>query len=203
VVCQWSDEDMSLHCPAALVLARHAHAAFVEDWFSDEGGSLTRAGRDQARALGADLTDRRVAAVYTSDISRSVQTGEIAAALLGVGVTARKTLREVFIGDLLGQPFDVRRIHQVSDRWHEGDLDARFPGGESGAEVVARHRAELESIADQHNGETVLVVGHQTALGIVVPTLSGVREPGWDDHHGPDNVGRIELLRGAEGWRPA
>ena len=37
--------------------------------------------------------------------------------------------------------------------------------------MVARHRAELEEIADQHNGETVLVVGHQTALGIVVPTL--------------------------------
>ena len=194
---------MSLHCPATLVLARHARAAFVEDWFSDEGGSLTREGRAQAHALGTALADRRVAAVHTSDVSRSVQTGEIAAALLGVSVTARKALREVFIGDLLGQPFDVRRIHEVSDRWYDGDLDARFPGGESGTEVVERHRAALDEIADQHNGETVLVVGHQTALGIVVPTLTGVRDHGWPDRLGPDNCGRVELLRGAEGWGTA
>ncbi len=194
---------MSLHCPATLVLARHARAAFVEDWFSDEGGSLTRVGRDQADALGKALADRRIAAVHTSDISRAVQTGEIAAALLDVSVTAHKSLREVFIGDLLGQPFDVRRIRAVSDRWHEGDLDARFPGGESGTEVVARHRAVLEEVADQHNGETVLVVGHQTALGIVVPTLVGLRGPGWGDPHGPGDVGRIELLRGADGWAQA
>jgi probable phosphoglycerate mutase len=192
---------MSLHCPATLVLARHARAAFVEDWFSDEGGWLTHEGRDQARALGTALADRRVAAVYTSDVSRAVQTGEIAAAVLGTAVTAHRSLREVFIGDLLGQPFDVRRIHEVSDQWHDGDLEARFPGGESGTEVVERHRAELEEIADQHNGETVLVVGHQTALGIVVPTLAGVRDPDWADQRGPANVGRIELLRGAEGWR--
>jgi broad specificity phosphatase PhoE len=185
---------MSLHCPATLVLARHARAEFVESWFSDEGGSLTRQGRDQAAALGAALTDRKVAAVYTSDLSRAVQTGEIVAAALGVSVTACKALREVFIGDLIGQPFDVRRIHEVS---------ARFPGGESGAEVVERYRAELEEIADQHSGETVLVVGHQTALGIVVPTLAGRGVPGWADQHGPPDTGRVELLRGADGWSTA
>ena len=194
---------MSLHCPATLVLARHARADFVESWFSDEGGSLTRAGRSGARVLGAALAERRVAAVYTSDISRSVQTGEIAAAVLGVGVTARRSLREVFIGDLLDQPFDVRRIHEVSSRWHDGDLEARFPGGESGTEVVERYRDELEAIADQHSGETVLVVGHQTALGIVVPTLTGVHVPGWEEEHGPPDTGTVELLRGADGWRTA
>jgi len=194
---------MSLHCPATLVLARHARADFVESWFSDEGGSLTRAGRSAARDLGASLAERRVAAVYTSDISRSVQTGEIAAAVLGVGVTARRSLREVFIGDLLGHPFDIRRIHEVSGRWHDGDLEARFPGGESGTEVVERYRDELEAIADQHSGETVLVVGHQTALGIVVPTLTGVHVPGWEEEHGPPDTGTVELLRGADGWRTA
>ena len=40
-----------LFCSATLVLARHAKAAFVEDWFSDEGGSLTPAGRIQAHRL--------------------------------------------------------------------------------------------------------------------------------------------------------
>ena len=184
----------SLHCPATLVVARHARAEYVETWFSDEGGSLTGAGRDQARRLAESLVEERVAAVWTSDAARAVQTGEIAAAVLGVGVRTCKSLREVFIGDLLGQPFDVDRIHEVSERWHRGDLAARFPGGESGEDVVARHRAQLDEIADQHSGETVLVVGHQTALGIVLPTLTGSAAPDLD------NAASVRLLRDAGAW---
>ena len=181
-----------LHCPATLVVARHAQAAFVEDWFSDEGGSLTPSGRQQARALAESLAGRRVAAVYSSDTSRAVQTAEIAAARLGVAVTACRSLREVFIGSLIGTAFDVGSIDEVSDRWCAGSLDVAFEGGESGAQVVARHRAQLDEIADLHRGETVLVVGHQTALGIVVPTLAQNLSPAWARDHDlrPHRVGR-------------
>src|SRR3954454_4923415 len=140
------DTVSDLHCPATLVVARHAKAAFVETWFSDEGGSLTSEGRTQAAALADSLHGRRVAAVWCSDASRAVQTAEIAAGVLGVAVTARKTLREVFIGDLIGQAFDYSRIEAVCQHWYAGALDARFPGGESGTEVVARHRAVMEEI---------------------------------------------------------
>src|ERR1700750_1807227 len=105
------DTVSDLHCPATLVVARHAKAAFVESWFSDEGGSLTSQGRVQAAELADSLRGRRIAAVWCSDASRAVQTAEIAAARLGgIPVTARKSLREVFIGDLLGQAFDYGRI---------------------------------------------------------------------------------------------
>jgi probable phosphoglycerate mutase len=189
-----------LYCPATFIVARHAKAAFVEDWFSDEGGSLTPQGRDQAAELADSLRGRRVAAVFSSDVSRSVQTAEIAAARLGVAVTARKSLREVYIGALLGQSFDVGRIHAVTDQWYAGSLDTRFDGGESGTEVVDRHRAQLEEIADLHRGETVLVVGHQTALGIVVPTLvqNASSTPTRDDEL--PNCATVELDLDADGW---
>jgi broad specificity phosphatase PhoE len=193
----------TLHCPPTLVVARHARAEYVESWFSDEGGSLTHEGRRQARDLGAALRERRIAAVWTSDVSRAVQTAEIAAAVLGVGVSACKSLREVFIGDLLGQPFDVGRIHEVSDRWHAGDLDTRFPGGESGIDVVARHRAQLEEIADQHSGETVLVVGHQVALGIVLPTLAAGGGPGTGQDVELANAACVDLVRSDGRWLTA
>lgn len=187
-----------LFCAVRLVVARHAEASFVEDWFSDEGGSLTSGGRRQAAAMGDMLARERVAAVWSSDASRAVQTAEIAAAALGVQVTARKALREVFIGDLLGGPFDVGRITAVTDQWGPGRLDARFEGGESGAEVVARHRAVLTEIADLHRGETVLVVGHQMSLGIAVPLMAGVAPA---PQHRLGNAEWLELTGDADGWR--
>ena len=189
-----------LFCPATLVVARHAKAAFVEDFFSDEGGSLTSAGRQQARALAASLAGQRVASVWGSDLSRSVQTAEIVAAALGVSVTACKTLREVYIGDLMGQPFELDRLEAVCSRWYAGDLAARFEGGESGHDVVERHQRQLEEIADLHRGETVLVVGHQLALGIVVPTLTRGLSTAWTREHELDNTETVELEHDADGW---
>lgn len=187
-----------------LVVARHAEAAYVEDWFSDEGGSLTPEGRDAARALGASLAPTGVVAVVTSDTSRAVQTGEIAAAQLsdvsGVGVTAYKALREVFLGDLVGTPFHVERIEAVTQRWYAGDLDARFAGGESGAEVVQRHRATFAEVAGRHPDATVLVVGHQTALGIAVPGLATGVTPAWAQGHPLGNAESLELDQDAAGW---
>lgn len=189
-----------LFCPARLVLARHATAEFVEDVFSDEGGSLTQEGRAEARALAESLANERVAAVWSSDFARAVQTAEIVAARLGVMVTTRKALREVYVGDLMGEPFDQDRIDAVSEVWRGGNLTAAFAGGESGGDVVARHRALLEEVADQHRGETVLVVGHETALSITVPALGGLpldwaRDQRWA------NAGTVTLEHDADGWR--
>ena len=53
------------------------------------------------------------------------------------------------------------------------DLTVAFPGGESGNDVVARYAAQLAAIADEHRGETVLVIAHQTAAAITISTMAG------------------------------
>ena len=185
-----------LQCAARVLVARHAEAAFVEDVFSDEGGSLTSVGRQQAEQLAERVASDRVQAIWCSDSSRSVQTAEIVAARLGVPVTVRKTLRDVDVGELTGAPFDRDRLPELADRWRAGDLDAAFPGGETGREVLARYRDQLEEVADLHRGESVLVIAHETALGLVVPALAGhaavIEE--WD------NTAVLELSGDADGW---
>ena len=141
-----------------------------------------------------------MASIFSSDLSRAVQTAEIVAARLEVAVTACKSLREVFIGSLLGQGFDYSHIAAVEDQWYDGSLEARFEGGESGAEVVARHREQFEEIADLHRGETVLVVGHQCALGIVVPALAQNLTPAWARGNDLANTESVELENDADGW---
>jgi probable phosphoglycerate mutase len=190
----------SLMCPATLVVARHCDAEYVDTVFSDEGGTLSPAGRAQARELAEELLDRRIAHVWSSDVARAVQTAEIVAARIGVGVTTRSALREIDVGDLHGEPFSVPAICAVTDHWFNGDLDAAFPGGESGVDVVARYAAALAEIADVHRGETVLVVTHQTASCIALPSLARNVTPSFADRHRLGTGEFAELVIDSDDW---
>jgi 2,3-bisphosphoglycerate-dependent phosphoglycerate mutase len=190
----------SLMCPASVVVARHGDAEYVDKVFSDEGGTLTHEGRAQAARLAEQLRDRRLSDVWCSDTARAVQTAEIVAGRLGLGVTTRKALREIDVGDLHGQLFSIPAICEVTDDWFEGDLTAAFPGGESGEDVVARYRACLAEVADVHRGETVLVVGHQTAISVALPSLARDVTLGFADRHRLDHGEFAELVIDSDDW---
>lgn len=194
-----------LFCAATLLLARHGETSYLEDWFSDEGGWLAPEGRAQARALGTRLAGRRVARIFCSDTSRAAQTAEIAAAELGLtggsAVVARRSLREADAGDLVGRPFDLAALRAVTDQWFEGDLSAGFAGGETGTDVVNRCGDELSAIADEHRGETVLVIGHQNALGITLPWLAANLSLPEGRSRLLENGEYVEVVGDADGWR--
>jgi broad specificity phosphatase PhoE len=132
-----------LQCAATLIVARHGEAEYDVDAWPDAGGSLTALGRRQARELAESLRGRRVAAIWCSDLARAVQTAEIAAGVLGVGVRVRSPLRE----HAVGRPDET--------------LD----------ELFARMAGELEALADQVRGETALVISHGGAIEYAVPRL--------------------------------
>lgn len=164
-----------LFCAATLLFARHGEAEYVQRHFSDEGGTLSWRGREQAAQLAEALAGRRIARVWSSDLARAVQTAEIVAHRLGVGVVTRPALREVHVGALLGRPFDPDALDAVTRRWSTGDLTAGFPGGEDGNAVVVRVTAQLHAIADEHRGETVLVVGHERSGCAALSALVGAQ----------------------------
>ena len=187
-------------CPATLVVARHGDAEYVDTVFSDEGGTLTADGRAQAATLAEEVADRRIAHVWCSDAARAVQTAEIAAARLGVGVTTRKALREVGVGALDGQPFSSDALCAVSDHWFRGDLDRSFPDGESGEDVIARYAEALAEIADVHRGETVLVVVHEIAACISLPSLARNVSLSVADRERLDHCQTAELVIDDDDW---
>lgn len=186
----------SLQCATTLVLARHGEAEYESSTWEVEGGSLTRLGREQAAGLADRLAGRRVAHVWTSTLARAVQTAEIAAAGLGVGVTTRNDLVEFDLGDLAGTPRDTDPCAAPYGAWLAGDLDLRIPGGESGTDVVARLRGVLAEIVDAHRGETVLVVSHGGALRLAVPLLARLAS----GPHRIHNCATIEIEADDDGW---
>lgn len=191
----------SLHCPARLLVARHGEAEYETDLCTDDGGSLTSLGRKQARELGASLAGERVARVWTSPLSRAVQSAEIVAGVLGVDVVVREGLREYGVGALAGTSMPEKDYFQrVFHAWVEGDDAAAIEGGERVSDVVARVQAVLEEIADEHRGETTLVVSHGGAILATLPQLAGLpRSRGWGVTL--PNCGVIGLDADADGWR--
>lgn len=190
-----------LQCPARVFLARHGEADYETDLVTDDGGSLSAAGRAQARDLAAALRGERISRVWCSPLSRAVQTAEIAAAALGVDVVVREALREYGVGALAGTDADESAvIGPVFGAWEAGDDSAAIEGGEVIADIVARVSGVLDEIADQHRGEAVVVVSHGGAIMASLPILLGQpRVSAWD--HVLPGGGFVALERGAEGWR--
>src|SRR4051794_41845029 len=90
-------------------------------------GRLSEAGREQARLLGARRRDDGIAAVFSSDLGRAMETAAIAFGATTIPVFADWRLRECDYGDWNGAP--VEQVHSLRrpDRPDEPD-----PNGEPG-----------------------------------------------------------------------
>jgi len=131
-------------------------------------GELSERGRELARELGARRRNDRLAAVFTSDLRRAVETAEIAFAESGIPIYRDARLRECNYGELNGLPGDLVAAEQAEH------IDAPFVGGESYAEAVERVRSFLYDIARAWDGSRVLVIGHAATRWALDHLLLGV-----------------------------
>lgn len=130
-------------------------------------GEVSERGRLLARELGERRREDGIAAVYTSDLARAVDTVEIAFAGADVPIRLDPRLRECDYGELNGQPvarFDGERLRRI---------DEPYPGGESYRQVVERVRSFLDDVSSEHDGERVLVVGHAATRFALEHLLGG------------------------------
>ena len=117
-------------------------------------GALSVRGREQARELGARRRCDPIAAVFTSDLRRAVETAQLAFAGSTIRISTDWRLRECNYGRLNGMP--VARLEMERSR----RIDTPFPDGESYRQVTARMRSFLEDLASEWAGAQVLLIGH-------------------------------------------
>ena len=145
-------------------------------------GRLSALGRRQAIELGERRGHDGLAAVFSSDLARAVETVDVAFVGSDVPVLLDWRLRECNYGELNGMPRD--RVH--TDRLAQ--LAAPFPGGESWQGAVGRVGRFLADLLPRWDGARVLVVGHvATRLGL--------------DHH-LRGVALAEALSVDFAWQP-
>ncbi len=118
------------------------------------GGKLSIAGQAQARELGKRRCHDNIAAVFSSDLNRAVETARIAFAATAIPVKLDWRLRECNYGALNGMP------RQQLDSERTRRLDHPFPEGESWRQAVARVVSFLHELAAEQQGNRVLLIGH-------------------------------------------
>ena len=137
---------------------------------------LNETGEAQARTLADQLADVTFAAIYSSDLSRAMQTASIIASKKGLTVVPDPRLREIRQGIWEGLPFEqVLQIHQPDFSPNPFYVtNPRAEGAESLAEVVARMVDAANEYHARHPGERVLIRVLKTSLGKGHKTSGGI-----------------------------
>ncbi|WBB59661.1 histidine phosphatase family protein [Streptomyces sp. WMMC500] len=117
-------------------------------------GRLSARGRREARELGERRRGQDIAAVFTSDLHRAVETARLAFPDGRPPIHRDRRLRECDYGDLNGHPA------RLLAAWRTRHIDTPFPGGQSYRQVLAATDALLRDLARQWNGTRILLIAH-------------------------------------------
>ncbi|MFE2937867.1 histidine phosphatase family protein [Streptomyces sp. NPDC059255] len=163
------------------------------------GPGLTATGELQAAALPAALADEDIGALYVSTLIRTRLTAAPLAAARGLEPRVRDGIRELSAGELelRGDDESVRRYLTTAFAWSAGDTELRMPGGESGAEALARFDAVVAEAAATGAG-TVAMVSHGAAIRMWTAARAENVDVAFAAAHALDNTG-VVVLEGATG----
>jgi probable phosphoglycerate mutase len=185
-----------------LLLIRHGQTEWnrVERFRGRADVPLNEAGLAQAAATG-----RRVAmewmptAVYSSPLTRAIQTAEAIAQHFDLRVLPHPGLIDIDYGEWQGlTPEEARqRWPEEVDNWYNHPQQAQIPGGETLADLRTRAMQTVSELTAQHSGETIVLVGHTVINRII---LLGMMELGnerfWQIKQEPCAINIIEAEKG-------
>lgn len=170
-----------------LTVIRHGETAWnVEHrWQGQTDVPLNDRGRAQAAALAARIAGEPGDALYSSDLSRAMQTAAPLSVAWGQRATPVTGLREQGFG--LFEGLTARTIQREHPalwlEWLSHRADFALPGGESLNQVSARVLRAIAEIAARHPRQRVVVVTHGGVLDVL-----------WREAHGLPLDGLRECL---------
>ncbi|MCX6374575.1 MAG: histidine phosphatase family protein [Armatimonadetes bacterium] len=161
-----------------IYLIRHGEVAWNREnsYIGATDLPLNDEGKSQAALLADRLAQHKIAAVYSSDLTRARQTAEIIAERLGLPAVAIPELREVNYGEWEGvSETKLPTSHpDIYDEWRLNPAEVRIPGGETFAELKERAFSAFCRIAESHPSEDVVIVGHKSVNRVILCCLMGI-----------------------------
>lgn len=148
----------------------------AEDRFAGASDvALSDEGRAQAQRLAERLRDVRIAAVYASPLSRTLETAQILAAPHRLEVQSRDGLREINHGrwEQMTRREVEEKFPDEAAEWEKDPYTFAPLGGESGLAVTARALPVLIEIVREHPDQKILVVSHKATIRLLLSSLLG------------------------------
>jgi glucosyl-3-phosphoglycerate phosphatase len=184
-----------------LVLVRHGLTPWnAERRFQGQADiELAETGHAQAAAAAEVLAAYAPAQLWSSDLSRAVQTAEYVAETTQLVPVLDERLREIHVGD-----FEARTVAEALETYGPEPWDYAEHGGESEKALADRLTGCLRDIAaGLGESETAVVVAHGHAIRTGTAAFLGIEEGG--AFGSIENCGWVELAQSgiAGAWRLA
>jgi broad specificity phosphatase PhoE len=155
-----------------LIFVRHGESNFNRDrrWQGQsQDALLSELGWRQAACVADALSDAGAAALFSSDLTRSMQTAVAISAATGLPIIPEPRLREIHAGRWTNRLSDEVAL-QEPDRtraWNEAPATTSLPEGEGLAEAQQRILAFVAERIPAYDGARVVVATH----GAILQTL--------------------------------
>lgn len=156
-----------------IYLARHGQTEYNRKKKIQGRGidaSLNGIGKEQARAIAADLQGITLHRIVSSSLKRSRQSASIVAKEFDLQVASYKELDEMDFGVFEGQPISEvqTELEAIHERWKAGEVDYTTESGESPKQVFERADKRARRIIEQHQNLNILFVLHGRLLRILL-----------------------------------
>ena len=131
---------------------------------------LNENGRAQAEAFFNHYKEVKFDKIYTSSLIRTQQTVK---EFINIGIPYEQlaNLDEMGWGAWEGKPNSAESraaFDALTLQWQEGNLDAKFEGGESPNEIASRIKAGIAHILNRQHEKQVLICIHGRALRVLM-----------------------------------
>ena len=131
---------------------------------------LSPEGIHQAQLLAKHLP------IYSSDLSRAMETARILAAKLGLSVIQESGFREVNFGDWEGRNFSelATEVPEGFENFFTRPDKAHPPNGETFLEAQARALTALDEIIDERDEQSIIIVSHGAVIRLLICAALGM-----------------------------
>ena len=164
--------------PTHVLLLRHGQTAWnAEQRLQGQlDVPLDTVGQRQVAQMAAVLSGEDLAAIYSSDLQRALDTALALARVTGLPVIQDKALRERGFGRLEGLTYAEVDALWPDDalRWRRREPDFGPGGGETLRAFYARSVAAVTRLALPHPGQTIAVVAHGGVLDCMHRAATGL-----------------------------
>jgi probable phosphomutase (TIGR03848 family) len=162
---------------ATVILVRHGENDWVKKhrlagWI--EGVHLNNNGRSQAKDAAKRLAKLPIKSIYSSPVTRCLETAKYIAKPHKLKVIEREEVGEVRYGEWEGKK--IKKL-AAKPEWHTVQYYPsrfQFPNGEALREVQFRAIQIIEKLSVQHQEDFIIVVSHADLIKLVLAHYLGV-----------------------------